>query len=258
MSDHSQDNLQFDKAVPQGQGAHPTVCTVCQNTLRDTYFALNSQILCGNCKDDLQQHIRSGNPVSRITKALGFGIPAAMLGSLIYFLIAKFTGYEFGLIAILIGYMVGYAVRKASNGIGGIPYQIIAVILTYCAISSTYIPYLIQGIEAEEHEQQAERGTSPENQAVATTGVEAQRSVNAQGGSDASLGESQSLHETITPVGYVILFVFSLTIPFMTGFQNILGLLIIGFGLYEAWRMNRKAHLKFEGPFEIKGSSSFK
>jgi phosphate/sulfate permease len=46
-----------------------------------------------------------------------FGSLASVLGGSIYFLVAWKTGYEFSLIAILIGFMVGIAVKKGSGGV---------------------------------------------------------------------------------------------------------------------------------------------
>ena len=39
----------------------------------------------------------------------------------------------------------------------------------------------------------------------------------------------------------------SYTAPFLGGFENIIGILIIGFALFEAWRINRRVPI--EGPF---------
>ncbi len=41
--------------------------------------------------------------------------------------IAALTGYEFGLIAVLVGLAVGIAVRKGSSGRGGWRYQVLAM-----------------------------------------------------------------------------------------------------------------------------------
>jgi hypothetical protein len=37
----------------------------------------------------------------------------------------------------------------------------------------------------------------------------------------------------------------------LAGIQNVIGILIIGFALYEAWRVNAYAPLQIEGPFQI-------
>jgi hypothetical protein len=40
-------------------------------------------------------------------------------------------------------------------------------------------------------------------------------------------------------------------LPFLAGFQNILGLIIIAIGLYEAWKLNQRAKLTVAGPFKV-------
>src|SRR2546422_11725279 len=55
------------------------------------------------------------------------------LGAGLYFGIEATTGYELGLVAVVVGLMVGGAVRKGSNGRGGWRYQALAMFLTYCA-----------------------------------------------------------------------------------------------------------------------------
>src|SRR2546422_2854982 len=58
------------------------------------------------------------------------------LGAGLYFGIEAATGYELGLVAVVVGLMVGGAVRKGSNGRGGWRYQALAMFLTYCAVRS--------------------------------------------------------------------------------------------------------------------------
>lgn len=95
---------------------------------------------------------------------------------------------------------------------------------------------MVKGIEAESARMQTSASLSESGQVDAPATGDAQKP------------------KTISPIGYVILFIFALALPFMSGLQNILGLLIIGFGLYQAWQMNIKTKLNFQGPFEIKSS----
>jgi hypothetical protein len=55
-------------------------------------------------------------------------------------------------------------------------------------------------------------------------------------------------------LGLLLLFVYSLATPFLAGFRNILGLFIIGLGLYEAWRLNRRPQLVLSGPHTLKAA----
>ena len=46
-------------------------------------------------------------------------------------------------------------------------------------------------------------------------------------------------------------FVVALVAPVLMGFDNILGLIIIGIGLYEAWKLNQRPPFATEGPFQV-------
>ena len=54
--------------------------------------------------------------------ALGLG--AGIVGAAIYYAVIAITHLEIGIVAILIGYMVGRAVRKGARGHGGLRFQI--------------------------------------------------------------------------------------------------------------------------------------
>ncbi len=81
-------------------------------------------------------------PPSPLRAAL-YGGAAALGGCAIYALVAIVLKAEIGLIAILVGYMVGKAIRHASHGRGGRPQQILAVLFTYFAITTSYIAVFV-------------------------------------------------------------------------------------------------------------------
>jgi hypothetical protein len=39
--------------------------------------------------------------------------------------------------------------------------------------------------------------------------------------------------------------------PFLAGAQNLVGLIIIGIGLYEAWKLNRRVSMAISGPHPV-------
>ena len=47
------------------------------------------------------------------------------------------------------------------------------------------------------------------------------------------------------------LFAFTLALPFLSGFDNIMGLVIIAIALYEAWKVNRAARFVVSGPYRV-------
>lgn len=48
-----------------------------------------------------------------------------------------------------------------------------------------------------------------------------------------------------------LLIVFTLALPFLAGLDNIMGLVLIAIGLYEAWKVNKAAPFKVSGPYLV-------
>lgn len=49
----------------------------------------------------------------------------------------------------------------------------------------------------------------------------------------------------------VLMVLLSLMVPFVMGVQNIVGLLILFFGLFEAWKMTKRRNEEVTGPFSV-------
>jgi hypothetical protein len=49
-------------------------------------------------------------------------------------------GFQIGIVALAVGWMVGKAIRTGGYGVGGRSQQILAVALTYFAISTSFLP----------------------------------------------------------------------------------------------------------------------
>src|SRR5207237_1674878 len=73
-----------------------------------------------------------------------FGLGAGIVGAAIYYAVIALANLEIGIVAILIGYMVGYAVRRGAGGRGGRRFQALAVALTYLSIALAYAPVAVQ------------------------------------------------------------------------------------------------------------------
>jgi len=181
-----------------------------------------------------------------VARALGFGLLAAILGANIWCAITGVTGYQFGLVAILIGRLVGWAVRRGSQGRGGRFYQVTAVVLTYGAIVSTYIPLMLQsaGTQARAREIGATPTNAPNGYSLTDRG--SPKGISPSPALD-SHPRTPSLWKLLKAMA--ILFAFACAIPFMGGFQNIIRLTIIAFALLQAWRMNKGVELDVEGLF---------
>jgi hypothetical protein len=244
--------LQFDAAEPTGS-AEPLKCGQCGTSLDTVYHAINDKVVCEGCRRAAEQLVALSGAPSTLARALWRGLGAAVIGAAIYYAILAATGYEVGLVAILVGYLVGRAVNKGSRGIGGLRYQILAVALTYCAIVSTYVPLIIRAAR-----EQAVTQAAPAD-SLAAAGGDATAPAGADTGStpvaaDAKPGapadtSTVSFAQFAGALGTLVLFI--LAVPFLAGLQNIIGILIIGFGLFEAWRVNRRVKLAFSGPHQV-------
>ena len=243
MSESAETPLQFGHAEFTDAPAQ-TACTVCKNAIAQEYFEVNGSVVCRSCRDELSRIGTQGSGGSRFMRALAAGSAAGAVGSLIYFGISKLTGYEFGLIAALIGFAVGGAVRWGCYGRGGKRYQALAVGLTYLAIVSTYIPPIIEGFRQSQTAQESNVRAGAPSATQATP-----------------VAQSTTTEEEAPPTlaGFVlamlVLVAIAAVAPFFAGFENIIGLIIIGFGLWEAWKINRKPQLVVTGPHAIAPSA---
>lgn len=206
-------SLQFDRA-DFGTTEQPaaSTCSACHQPITGTYYAAGEHVVCPGCRDQIRASMTGGSGGRRFFRALLFGVAAGAAGALLWYVVTKLTGFEIGLIAIVVGFVVGTAVRKGSDNRGGVAYQILAVVITYCCIVSTYVPELY-GAAAKEP------------------------------------GDA--------PAWFLMAFaiVIAFMAPVLMGFKNIIGLLIIGFALWEAGKINKYRPVEFSGPFTIGGGA---
>lgn len=232
--------VQFDRAELQDDRPAEVVCKGCNQKIVHAYYAAGDKVVCSSCRDAVLRTLSPGG-IAPFLKAVVLGVPAAAVGAGIYYGVTALTGYELGLVAIVIGVLVGGAVRRGSGGRGGWPYQALAVGLTYCAIVSTYVPYLIQGARQQAHKVNASPATKD---AGAQPGLDA--APNTAASEPSTDADSRS-----AVIGMLMLVGFVLALPFLAGMQNIMGIVIIGIGLYEAWKINKRPGIQITGPYEV-------
>lgn len=209
VSEEPKSELQFDRAEFAEPRPGSPACAACGQAVSNVYYAVNGKVVCERCKTEVELHASQGSPAGRFLRAAVYGLGAGAVGAVVWYAVGAATGYEIGLIAIGVGYFVGIAVRKGSNGEGGWAYQALAILLTYAAIVSTYVPSIL---------------TALANKADG----------NGQG--------------VAAPVSAAWVLAIAFAAPFLGGFGNIMGIVIIGIALYEAWKMNRKVSLEITGP----------
>jgi hypothetical protein len=167
------------------------------------------------------------------------GAAAAGLGAGGYFAFVALSGMDWSLVTVLIGLFVGVAVRKGSNGRGGWRYQALAMFLTYCAIAATD-----SSLIAREMAQDFRSGADSSAALARTTDGSAARS-------ESALATGRERPGPVAlAIGLAGLVGLAFAAPILTGLAAPLHLVIAGFGVYAAWKINRGAALRVTGPYQ--------
>ena len=143
------DDLQFDRVVSNAPGATDAagqtaaICKACGKPIDRDYYHLNGKVACESCRHAIAAAVESPKGALPFVRAAGLGFIAAIAGAAIYYGVIALANLEIGIIAIAIGYMVGWAVRKGAGNRGGRRFQILAVALTYWAVGLAYAPLIL-------------------------------------------------------------------------------------------------------------------
>ena len=265
--------LQFDTAEYATPQPAASVCGVCKQPIADAYYTVNDAVVCDQCRDQVEAFTTGGSRLWRVFAATALGLIAGLAGAALWYAVRRGTGYEVGLIAILVGLMVGLAVRKGSKGRGGWFYQTLAILLTYGCICAQYMPDIIEVIVKKSREQVAVEAAAKDMAAKADRKTADEKGPAGKAPAAPALAEKKPAEkapaEKAAPpdpamprpgIGQIaaalaaflaIVFAVALAAPFLAGAKNLIGLLIIGFALYEAWKLNKRVPLQIAGPFRL-------
>jgi hypothetical protein len=249
--------LQFDRAVSTtaktdtAAPAEGVTCVVCAKTIADKYFDINGQPTCDRCKQQVARQAETPTGFGVFGRAVLFGLGATLLGAALYYAVIAITDFEIGIVAIAIGFMVGYAIRMATDNRGGLRFQILAIVLTYWAVGLAYTPFIFTGdSQSQEEAQIAPASTEP----VATELVAAEPAA-----TDPTSTEPAPEAKPMGAMGLLLatglLFAVSFALPVLSVFSSLPGGLIsaaiIAFGMQQAWRMTAAPEIVITGPFRI-------
>jgi hypothetical protein len=236
---------QFGTAEYAGKlGSKP--CQLCQQPLSGTYYRVNSSTVCPSCVQKLGSAVTMDTHAAYI-RALTYGIGAAVVGLVGYALIAiLLQGWVISYMSIGVGWIVGAAMMKGSNGVGGRRYQIAAALLTYAAVSMAAIPIWVHFAPTRQQQPQTHEQNFEEQE----------RKMGNDPGQQPSESQSPSRAEKPqvnlgTWLGRVALI--GLASPFIQLSDNPLwgaiGLLILFWGIRIAWRTTAGRRFDIYGPF---------
>jgi hypothetical protein len=220
-------------------------CAECRGPIVDTYYEADEGVICAAC------HPRVASPVSiqasrgRFSRALGFGIVAAAVGAAIYFSVLAATGRDVALVALIIGFLVGKAVRVGARGRGGRRYQWLAVMLTYTAIAATYVPFVMKSFS---HGSTASASTTD----IASPAAGGQTFLAVALPVTEPEAPASSLGASAIDVGGLLML--AIAAPVLEGLGHVVTLIVFGCALAQAWRMNRRIDVVITGPYRVRAS----
>jgi hypothetical protein len=231
--DGSAADLQFDKVVPQGAAVSDALsCAYCKRPLPAEYYDVSGKSTCAGCRGQIEMLIETPRGAGPFLTALLFGGVAGIAGAIVYYAVIALTNFEIGIVAILIGYMVGYAIRKGAGGRGGRRFQVLAIVLTYLAVGLAYTPIVVKGAI----------------QSRTKTGASATASSSTQTSEPAAVRPS-----LIKILALVAGFVVVLPVLVVAGGlpASLISAAIIFFGMRQAWRMTGTPRLQITGPYRV-------
>jgi len=247
--------LQFDKATyASGDAGGAVPCGQCKQPLRGHYWKLQKFMLCEGCKTGIQASLDKSQSASSFGKALLQGGLVALGCGIGYAIFVGVTNIQFALITIGIGYLVAKTVRRASGGLSGRKFQVLAVVLTYLGSTMGYAPGIFNAIKDSGDKHQV---------AGAASGVAAAPSAPSASAPVTATGEPGTISTTAAPeankpvgVGQLLLAIamlvgIMLAAPFLEITEAPIGVLIVLFGLWEAWKLSKGVNVVIEGPFRV-------
>jgi predicted lipid-binding transport protein (Tim44 family) len=240
--------------VPQfGIAEYPSasgtdICKSCNQPAVGHYYRVNGALACERCKEQLEAQLPKDSHAAFV-RGLVFGVGGAILGLILYSAFGIITGLEIGYISLAVGYIVGKAMRMGSRGIGGRRYQVVAVILTYAAVSMSAIPIGIS--------QSAKEKNPPGEAQVAKPPSADQESVNpGLTPNPAAQPAKPKMSLVAALAGLAVLGLASPFLELQDPFHGIIGLVILLIGIRIAWQLTASPKIEVLGPFGSKNPAA--
>jgi hypothetical protein len=253
----SQD-LQFDHVdsgtSASNAGSPRITCAVCGKSVGTQYYHVNDKPVCESCRGVVMSAAATPRTTGPLVRGGIFGLGAAIAGAAIYYAVIATANLEIGLVAILIGYMVGYAVRKGAGGRGGRRFQIVAVVLTYWSVGLAYAPLAFKQATKGKGDDTA---SSLTDSARVTSLPDTTGAVAPAGDRDRPVAKADSSaisgRDTAIAIGGLFLLVFALPVMSVAGSMpmGLIGAFIIFIGLRQAWAMTAAPKLEISGPYKV-------
>ena len=256
-------------------------CQFCQQPIAGQYYRAHGAIACPGCAQQMRGELAKDTHAVFV-RGLLFGIGAAVAGLILYATFAIATGIVIGYASLAVGWMIGTAMMKGSNGVGGRRYQIAAVLLTYASVSMAAIPIRIhyarkqqsaqsqlaqhrpeppRDLSAEQRQLEREFGQQrplpkrPPANPNASPGISAESSPSATPDGQISPSAQPPRKRQINSQAIVKIALLGLFSPFVEAWAGgftlgwLIGLVILFVGMKFAWGITAGKAVEIFGPF---------
>jgi predicted nucleic acid-binding Zn ribbon protein len=258
--------LQFDRVETAAPGAPSVACSKCSRAITTYYYTVDDASICSLCKRTLE--MEQARRKAGMMRAALYGVGAAIAGAVIYYGVIAITNLEIGIVALLIGYMVGYAVRSGA-GRGGRRFQLLAAGLTYVSVGMAYSPLALGPILNGRAASLLSKQNPSAKSARVTPPVAADQSTDSASATNPQASAPTTAARTRPPIrprrmtlrifvlglGALALFVTVLPIFAVLGSMpsGLISALIIGIGMRRAWKMTAETGTEMPGATIITG-----
>lgn len=244
--------------------AGPVTCARCEKSLSE-YWSIGGAVYCERCKDEIvAERTAPDGAAVRVGKAFAFGLGGMIAGAVVWYVVAKYMDMQLGLIAILLGWLVGKGIHYGSEKRGGLGYQIMAIVITYLGIGAAWVPFAFEGM-GQEVAQVADSMAAADPVAPAAVAVDSMSdsAMNAElARLDSSIAAGKELQEDAIGPGAalataliaLILLTVSLPVIVVLNGGSFISAIIYAIALYEAWKFSAGDLPPISGPHPVEGA----
>ena len=219
-------------------------CAECRGPIADTYYEADEGVICAACHARLAASLATPAGQPGLGRATLFGIVGAAAAVALYFIVSAAAGRDVVIALVIAGLIVGRSVRMGAARQRGRRYQWLALALTYLAIATTYVPFVMKGF--------SRASAAPPSAAIVSPRID---------GLVAAVPASAPVAPTASSLGatgmsFVELTALALIAPLLESTSHALNAIVLAGALLLAWRTNARVAVRISGPYRVRATAT--